>query len=312
MNSKTFRAEHEYKIQKGKPKYRQIQHPGIPRRFKPFIVQMPIHFFPWDKVGGVLAFPSSNPEPFGICRCGLVEKTTYFRLKSNGSVLVGLKIMTKEQIRLQNDDIDNELRIMSQLQPAGLSHPRANPHFLVWECAEDAHNEYIATEFAVNGSLQNYARESLRVFKKMALQTFVDQANSKDELKSMVQKSLANTWMIHGLGIFHQIMSGIAYMHAQNVCHLDLDPYNVVLDDKSIAKIIDFGSSEILDHKGHAGVGNSLVKYKPLFVSPEVRKNNAMSVPRPGFDGRAADMWSAGTMVCHVILFNESDINAVE
>ena len=69
--------------------------------------------------------------------------------------------MTKEQIRLQNDDIDNELCIMSQLQPAGLSNPRANPHFLVWECAEDTHNEYIATEFAANGPLQDYAGESL-------------------------------------------------------------------------------------------------------------------------------------------------------
>lgn len=93
-------------------------------------------------------------------------------------------------------------------------------------------------------------------------------------------------------------MKGVVYMHSRDVAHLDLDPCNVVIDRDEVARIIDFGSSEIMKSTlGLAGTLDTLTKYKPLYVSPEVRRNNRKRAPRPGFDGAKADMWSLGVLV---------------
>ena len=45
-------------------------------------------------------------------------------------------------------------------------------------------------------------------------------------------------------GILKQIMSGVYYMHKQNVCHRDLKPENMLYDTESgLLKIIDFGTA---------------------------------------------------------------------
>lgn len=42
---------------------------------------------------------------------------------------------------------------------------------------------------------------------------------------------------------FQQILSGIEYLHKNQICHRDLKPENLLLDERQNLKIVDFGLS---------------------------------------------------------------------
>lgn len=103
--------------------------------------------------------------------------------------------------------------------------------------------------------------------------------------------------MKESVQMFGHLIKGVAYMHAQRVAHLDLDVYNIAIDKTFRPRIIDFGSSQLFNHKGLVCVGNVGLKCKPLFVAPEVYEHSKLREPRPGFDGARADLWSLGVIV---------------
>ncbi|XP_047428666.1 myosin light chain kinase, smooth muscle isoform X2 [Mugil cephalus] len=92
-----------------------------------------------------------------------------------------------------------------------------------------------------------------------------------------------------------QILEGIAFMHQQNIIHLDLKPENIVCVDTTgtSVKIIDFGLASRLD-------GNTPLKVMhgtPEFVAPEVINYEPVCF--------ATDMWSIG-VICYILLSGES------
>ncbi|XP_018558000.1 myosin light chain kinase, smooth muscle isoform X1 [Lates calcarifer] len=92
-----------------------------------------------------------------------------------------------------------------------------------------------------------------------------------------------------------QILAGIAFMHKQNIIHLDLKPENIVCVDTTgtSIKIIDFGLAGRLD-------GNTPLKVMhgtPEFVAPEVINYEPVCL--------ATDMWSIG-VICYILLSGES------
>uniref|UniRef100_A0A3Q3EBE3 Myosin, light chain kinase 5 n=1 Tax=Labrus bergylta TaxID=56723 RepID=A0A3Q3EBE3_9LABR len=92
-----------------------------------------------------------------------------------------------------------------------------------------------------------------------------------------------------------QILEGIAYMHQQNIVHLDLKPENIVCVDTTgtSIKIIDFGLASRLDGKTPLKVMHGT----PEFVAPEVISFEPV--------GQATDMWSIG-VICYILLSGES------
>nr|XP_046272082.1 myosin light chain kinase, smooth muscle isoform X2 [Scatophagus argus] len=92
-----------------------------------------------------------------------------------------------------------------------------------------------------------------------------------------------------------QILEGIAYMHQQNIVHLDLKPENIVCVDTSgtSIKIIDFGLASRLDDNTPLKVMHGT----PEFVAPEVINYEAVCL--------ATDMWSIG-VICYILLSGES------
>lgn len=308
-------VEFAYNRQQGVARYTPFTHRGVPPRYPPFVMQLPVLLLPWDHDRrGVLCFlhPGhqqllATPEEtqdesanIGVCRCGVVKYGKYFqrhRLHDTPAYDVAVKIMDKGQLELQRDDVFNEVRVMAQLQPPGFAGIYHSPHFSQWECCSDGVNEYIAMDWAANGSLIMYAKRRLTEYKKFAVGALVQSMSSLEGLERTVNAFLAKAWMLEALYLFDSVMKGLAYMHAQNVCHLDIDPCNVVIDATHNARIIDFGSSEIMDNNGIAGADDRLIKFKPLYVAHEVRHHNAHAAPRPGFLGAPADMWSAGVLV---------------
>ena len=100
---------------------------------------------------------------------------------------------------------------------------------------------------------------------------------------------------------FHQIISGLDYLHQCGVAHRDFKPENIILtNNNQILKIIDFGLSNTYK-KGQ------LLKTpcgSPCYVPPEMIKEE-------DYDGSLADIWSAGVilylMLCGKLPFYDDD-----
>lgn len=84
---------------------------------------------------------------------------------------------------------------------------------------------------------------------------------------------------------FQQLISGVSYCHAMQVCHRDLKLENTLLDDSPAPrlKICDFGysKSSVLHSQPTSTVGT------PAYIAPEV-------LMRQQYDGKVADVWSCG------------------
>lgn len=84
---------------------------------------------------------------------------------------------------------------------------------------------------------------------------------------------------------FQQLVSGVAYCHAEGVCHRDLKLENTLLDGGAAPrlKICDFGYSKsaLFDSQPKSTVGT------PAYIAPEV-------LSRKQYDGEVADVWSTG------------------
>ncbi|KAH0790367.1 CAMK family protein kinase [Histomonas meleagridis] len=84
------------------------------------------------------------------------------------------------------------------------------------------------------------------------------------------------------LNIFRQIIYGIDYLHSHSICHRDLKPENILIDGNGQIKIADFGFARWMkENIAETSCGS------PHYAAPEVVRG----VP---YDGRRADIWSAG------------------
>ncbi|KAK8710917.1 hypothetical protein V6N13_146226 [Hibiscus sabdariffa] len=84
---------------------------------------------------------------------------------------------------------------------------------------------------------------------------------------------------------FQQLISGVSYCHAMQICHRDLKLENTLLDGSTAPrlKICDFGysKSSVLHSQPKSTVGT------PAYIAPEV-------LSRKEYDGKIADVWSCG------------------
>ena len=89
------------------------------------------------------------------------------------------------------------------------------------------------------------------------------------------------TWKFFG-----QLCAAVSYLHKNNIIHRDIKSSNILIDNNSNIKLIDFGVSKIL---------NTYMKYTksfvgtPLYMSPELFKNVL-------YDSKI-DIWSLGIVL---------------
>lgn len=121
---------------------------------------------------------------------------------------------------------------------------------------------------------------------------------------------------------FRQLMEGVAYLHSKGICHRDLSPENVMIDG-SEGLIIDMGMclrvpyldprqpDRACDIDTARQFDSKIQPIRCLFLpqgpcgklpymSPEIYSN------RHPFDGAAADVWTAGTILFCMITGNRS------
>merc|ERR1712196_745426 len=112
---------------------------------------------------------------------------------------------------------------------------------------------------------------------------------------------------------FAQLLRGLSHVHSRGVCHRDLKPENLLLDQRGVLRISDFGlavwvqgSSRTDEHGGgHAKARLYTNCGTPHYAAPEV-------IAEGGYDGFIADVWSCGVvlyvMLCGKLPFEEPSL----
>jgi serine/threonine protein kinase len=86
----------------------------------------------------------------------------------------------------------------------------------------------------------------------------------------------------------HQMLEGLLYLHAKNICHRDLKGDNLLIDTRGVLKLADFGTAKEL-----ASQATSTVAGTAYFMAPEVIQGVGHGVE--------ADVWSVGCCVIEMI-----------
>ena len=87
--------------------------------------------------------------------------------------------------------------------------------------------------------------------------------------------------------LWRQIISGISYLHENNIVHRDLKLENIIIDTNGNAKVIDLGFGNFILHENH------LLRTfcgSPDYAAPELFLGKA-------YNGFRADCWSLGVLL---------------
>lgn len=128
-------------------------------------------------------------------------------------------------------------------------------------------NEYFYTRWSLRGHFLNMCMEYMPII-----------------MEDLVQdKTIALDRVRH---LYRQALSGLAYLHALQICHRDIKPANILLNESWELKICDFGSAKYLD-----GAGNI-----PYICSRYYRAPENLAGCR--YYGTKIDIWAMGLVFC--------------
>lgn len=102
-----------------------------------------------------------------------------------------------------------------------------------------------------------------------------------------------------------EILRGLKYLHENGVVHSDVKCRNVLLGSSGAVKLADFGCAKFIDQKHSSQSHNGSVGGTPLWMAPEVLRNQGLDFP--------VDIWSLGCTVIEMATgrppwgFDESD-----
>jgi len=104
------------------------------------------------------------------------------------------------------------------------------------------------------------------------------------------EESLVRTWV-------RQILTGLNYLHEQDIVHRDIKGANILVDNRGGIKISDFGVSKKFEDDILAGAGSrghrASLQGSVFWMAPEVVKQSGHS-PK-------ADIWSVGCVVVEML-----------
>eukprot|EP00826_Nyctotherus_ovalis_P003162 TRINITY_DN1063_c0_g1_i4.p1 TRINITY_DN1063_c0_g1~~TRINITY_DN1063_c0_g1_i4.p1 ORF type:complete len:253 (-),score=76.61 TRINITY_DN1063_c0_g1_i4:184-942(-) len=90
--------------------------------------------------------------------------------------------------------------------------------------------------------------------------------------------------------IMKEILEGLKFIHAKNICHRDLKPDNILLDKELNVKLCDFGSSKKLDSSSHQNIPHVVSRY---YRAPELLLCHTDYTTK-------IDIWAAGCILAEL------------
>ena len=118
-------------------------------------------------------------------------------------------------------------------------------------------------------------------------------------IKTFMEKTLKKSYLSESLLCYFtfQILQALKYCHLCKICHFDIKPYNIIIDEFLNAKIIDFSIS--LDYnKIISKKIKTLFRGTNFYMSPEVLKTKTINIE----DLNKVDIYSLGVTL-YVLAF---------
>ena len=104
--------------------------------------------------------------------------------------------------------------------------------------------------------------------------------------------------------IFKKILEGIKYCHEKKICHLDIKPDNILLDNVFNPKIIDFGLSDYFNEEDGKPIYNKNPRGTTKYLCPEIFKifkKEKKENKKLDFSGVKADIYSLGEVLLNLV-----------
>ena len=98
------------------------------------------------------------------------------------------------------------------------------------------------------------------------------------------------------LRIFLQVCEAVEYAHRNFIVHRDLKPTNILVDEKGVPKLLDFGISKLLVYDGNATtetITHGVRMMTPDYASPEQIRGDAITAQ--------ADVYSLGAVLFELL-----------
>lgn len=213
---------------------------------------------------GTLDSKCSKSEALGSDGTGEISRDSFQGIPVNSG--------TAAPTVAQSDSLlKPEIDILNHLKDRNKGHPNIIGYERTFECPSSI---AIVFELAKGGELFDYIIEDF-------------ENNSFEEHNAKIQ--------------FFQILSGIKYLHDNDVCHRDLKLENILCAEankKGLIKITDFGLSKLLLNNA------PMTTYvgTPTYIAPEVMQNSTeMDSSKHSAYTVKADMWSLGCILFSLI-----------
>ncbi len=95
--------------------------------------------------------------------------------------------------------------------------------------------------------------------------------------------------------IIAPICRAIAYAHQQGIVHRDIKPSNILINERGIPKLTDFGLAKLLDGEHDALTKTGAILGTPTYMSPEQATAQEREI------GPASDIYSIGSVLYHAL-----------
>jgi serine/threonine protein kinase len=139
----------------------------------------------------------------------------------------------------------------------------------------------------------DYFEEDTKVF-------LVTEYCSKGDLFEMINEEIFTEYIARRY--IEQILNGVKYMHDRNMCHLDMKPENIFIDENDVCKIGDFGTVKMVSENIFrcAEYNGTKIYHTPEFLQ------------KPRIAGKPTDMWCIGHILYNMIegsyIYNENNL----